>query len=155
MNKKYFQQKTDLEGVPGFTLIELLVVVAIIALLAATILASLGSARTRARSARMQSEISSMRAAAELYYNENGTYAPTVNSGPNGVFADGPSGMGHLVNDVTQSVGTSGAINHQADDTSWAFQATLPTGEEYCADSNGFSGVVTQPIFTAPYACTP
>lgn len=94
----------------GFTLIELLVVVAIIGLLAATILASLGQARGKAKLARAQSEISSMRAAAELYASSNAT-------GYTGVFGDTASGMKNLVDSVTTAA--NGAIVSGDNDDSW------------------------------------
>lgn len=58
----------------GFTLIELLVVVAIIGVLATVILASLGSARDKAREARYKSEIKNMQTALEMYRLDNDTY---------------------------------------------------------------------------------
>jgi prepilin-type N-terminal cleavage/methylation domain-containing protein len=55
----------------GFTLIELMVVIAIIALLATIITASLGSSRQKGRDARRVSDIKTIQLALENYYNDN------------------------------------------------------------------------------------
>lgn len=54
----------------GFTLVELLVVVAIIGMLAAIVLVSLGPARQRARDARRQADIRQVSTALELCYDD-------------------------------------------------------------------------------------
>ena len=56
----------------GFTLIELLVVIAIIGILSSVVLASLTTARSRGQAAAVQSQLSNMRAQAELYYSTTG-----------------------------------------------------------------------------------
>jgi len=58
----------------GFTLIELLVVIAIIGILASVVMASLNSARVKARDARRISDIKQIQTALELYYLDHGQY---------------------------------------------------------------------------------
>ena len=54
----------------GFTLVELLVVISIITLLASVIMASLNSARFKARDARRRSDVNQLRSAIILYYDK-------------------------------------------------------------------------------------
>lgn len=58
----------------GFTLIELLVVIAIIGMLSSVILASLNSARAKSRDTRRIADLSQIRTALELYYDDHGFY---------------------------------------------------------------------------------
>jgi type II secretion system protein G len=67
MNKTKNTQK-------GFTLIELLVVVAIIGVLATVVLASLSSARTKAKESRYKQEMRNMQKVLEIYRLDNDTY---------------------------------------------------------------------------------
>jgi len=58
----------------GFTLIELLVVIAIIGILSSVVLASLSSARLKARDSKRVSDLDQIRVALEMYFDANGTY---------------------------------------------------------------------------------
>ena len=60
----------------GFTLIELLVVVAIIGILASVVLASLNSARDKARIARVKSDLNQINNAFNLYLTDNNGHGP-------------------------------------------------------------------------------
>jgi prepilin-type N-terminal cleavage/methylation domain-containing protein len=62
----------------GFTLIELLVVIAIIGILSSVVLASLNSARAKARDARRYTDLVQVQLALELYYDSNGSYPMTT-----------------------------------------------------------------------------
>ena len=72
--KKIFNTKIKKQNNRAFTLIELLVVVAIIGILSSVVLASLNSAREKARDAQRFSDIKQIQNALELYYNDKGFY---------------------------------------------------------------------------------
>lgn len=65
----------------GFTLIELLVVVAIIGVLASVVLASLNSARAKARDAVRKSDIRQIRTALNMYFSTYGRFPPETHCG--------------------------------------------------------------------------
>ena len=62
----------------GFTLIELLTVIAIIALLASIIMASLTTARQKSRDAKRIADIKNLELALSLYYNDKYAYPTTL-----------------------------------------------------------------------------
>ncbi len=62
----------------GFTLIELLVVIAIIGILSSVVLASLGTARQKARDATRISDMKNIQLALELYFDSAQAYPPNT-----------------------------------------------------------------------------
>ena len=122
----------------GFTLIELLVVIAIIGILSSIVLASLGTARNKAKDTSAQASLSQMRAEAELIYSDTDSYDSVCTSGSD-------SHDLYLTADTTTSAGaSSGACNDTA--TAWAANiqlgSTSGTLDGFCVDSTGFSGKV-------------
>ncbi|OJI09562.1 MAG: hypothetical protein COV08_00240 [Candidatus Vogelbacteria bacterium CG10_big_fil_rev_8_21_14_0_10_49_38] len=120
----------------GFTLIELLVVIAIIGILSGIVLTSLGSARNKAKTAAAQSQLSSMRAQAEIAVDSGSLYPQDLCSGV------GTEGLADLINGVDSQVGpgaTECAV--AADGLSWAVAADVdPTAggvSVFCVDSTG------------------
>ncbi len=136
--------KGHIAGKRGFTLIELLVVIAIIGILAGIVLASLGTARTKGTSAKIQEQLSSIRTAAEIYYgNNNNTYAG-ANGSQTGLCtaASGGSTMWTdplLASLITSTSASATAIDCGDSNTAWAVSVTLPSGGYWCVDSTGAS----------------
>jgi prepilin-type N-terminal cleavage/methylation domain-containing protein len=126
------------KGYRGFTLIELLVVISIIGLLATIVLASLKTAREKARNSRIQEELSSMRVAGELYLKQNGDYG-TASDCTQGIFQDVASGMKDIVDNVSADIVDMrcGALPDR-----WKATAILLPGSTdsfWCVDSTGAS----------------
>jgi prepilin-type N-terminal cleavage/methylation domain-containing protein len=124
MNRKSLQK--------GFTLIELLVVVAIIGILSSIVLVSLNSARQRGRDASAKGSMSSVRAAAEIYFDLNNTYALGTTD------VCDYSDVASLFTAAENQTGNTPVCS--ADNNSYAAAVELNVGSAFCVDSNGFAG---------------
>ncbi len=119
----------------GFTLIELLVVIAIIGLLAAVVLASLGSARSKGADAAVKSNLDGMRAQAELTASNNSNSYATV-------CADAAAALSAAAGATGASVGATDAVQ-TAKTTSAAGSVACSDAQGSCAASAPLSAVDT------------
>lgn len=156
MKKSYLQK--------GFTLIELLVVIAIIGILSSVVLASLNSARGKGGDAAVKSNLSGIRAQAELMYNDMGCYtntgtactasAPAVvasgtcpASGATNIF--GQTTIAAAIAAATSAGGGFNACSATVGGTQWAVAVITKTataataGSGWCVDSTGKSKSIT------------
>lgn len=106
----------------GFTLIELLVVIAIIGILASVVLASLNNARDKGEDANIKQQLSSIRAEAELSYDDRARTYDFV-----------------CTDVATLLTGLPVSVAPNCDDsaTQYAVEAQLSTGQYFCVDYTG------------------
>ena len=137
----------------GFTLIELLIVIAIIGVLAATVVVSLGSQTEKAQISSVKSGVSSLRTVATITVIGGGQGAngicddiyPQVSGEKSGwTWRNTPNKQMCKANNATGD----GEICCSSQNEKWVLWAKLngngaDSGEVYCADSGGFLGKFT------------
>lgn len=148
----------------GFTLIELLVVIAIIGILSSVVLASLNTARNKGADAATKSQLASMRAAAEIYYDTSLTYGGLcASSNFAGMRLSAASSSGAISN-LYSSASTPSQVGvltqvtcHDtaaASPSYWVVDAPLKAGGMWCVDSTGASKAQTTFMAAGATGCT-
>ncbi len=127
----------SLSAAKGFTLLELLVVITIIGLLSAVGLASYTRAQARARDAKRQGDLTTLRNALELYYSENNSYVST-----GGAWQDVATALAPLVPTFTKQ------ISSDPGGGSLVYRYRSVTTQGYCLEGDLETATSTQTTCT-------
>lgn len=121
----------------GFTLIELLVVIAIIGILSSVVLASLNTARDKAKDAAIKSSMQTIRVQAELFYSDNSNSYGIATACTGGLFSD--STIAAAVVEIDKQSNSSAACDATGGQA-WAISSPLVSGSSpghWCTDNTG------------------
>ncbi len=138
----------------GFTLIELLVVIAIIGILSSVVLASLNTARGKGSDAKVKSQLAGLRASAEIYYDNNGSYGAASDDCALEMFIDATSGIAQYTDPLNYPTGAT--LSCHSDGVAYAVSGLLPTsttGAAWCVDSSGSSREVAATLGVGEVVC--
>ena len=123
----------------GFTLIELLVVVAIIGLLASIAVTAAMIVRDKAKSSRIEAEVSQVRAQAVMIKNSDDSFAGLCDAGNTLNETVYPNSLGLLETDIMKTNGSK-PVNCYASTDAYCVQSPLVPNGGYCVDSTGYAG---------------
>lgn len=138
----------------GFTLIELLVVIAIIGMLSSIVIASVNTARSKAKDATIKSEMLQLANLAELNYSDYGTYqqlqsggwvswnSPTCDAAFSGTYAVQAAQVCKVIIANANPNNINGAqylfyASNSLGYATYSFMAALNSGGFFCIGSSG------------------
>ena len=109
----------------GFTLIELIVVMSIIGVLATLIINNLNDARARARDSKRKTELTQLKTALRIYYNDYQTYPAH------------PGGNADIMGCGATGTDACGGSEEEFSTTSTTYMKQLPSFTYYSQDDSG------------------